>query len=253
MSTGVPTRLPSGMTNSYPKEILGLYGNPNPFQLHRWEDDFDWLGATGVKYTITAASGSVAKSIGDGGTILFTTGATATNQASIQLPSAGFIPLLGRRMWFAARLNIEDVLASQICIGLPQTTTTPADVVDGIVIEKAAASAVWYLRHYVGDVITAEVVLPAAGLTPVNGAAFDIGFSLNHKGFLYGYGCTVANGGLFGYFPQGPNTPDRGAICGVQVPALTAVALNPTLCILAGASGAELMTADFLMAGIERQ
>jgi len=252
MSTAVPVRYPSGVTMSNPGELLALYGNPNPFQLHRHEDDFDWLGATATKYTITAAGGSVAKSAGDGGTILFTTGAVATNFAAIQLPSAGFTPVLGQRMWFAARVAVEDVSAAQVTLGLIQTTATPGTITDGIVIEKAAAATAWTLKHYVGSAASLTLTFPAAAFTPVNNAAFDIGFYVDGKGYLFGFAATVANGGLFGYQPQNNALPERGALVGGQIPTLTTVSLNPTMVVFAGASGAELMTGDFVLAAKER-
>jgi hypothetical protein len=251
MSLQVPVRYPSGVSTAYPKELLGFYSKPNPLMSHNLEDDFDWLGATGVKYTITAAGGSVAMAAGDGGRVLFTTAAGASSIASIQSVTAGFAPLLGKRIFWAARVQLSHIDSSQSALGLMQTSATPGTVTDGIMFERAAAATTWTLKHYVGSVATLTLTMPAT-FVPVLNADFDIGFMVTEKGYLYGFGCTVANGGLFGYQPQSSLASDRGALVGGQIPTLTAVALNPTLAVIAGAGGAETMNADFVLASQER-
>jgi len=251
MSTAVPVRYPQGMTNAFPGEILSKYGNPNPFNLHRLEDDFDWLGATGVKYTLTS-SGSIATAAGDGGRILLTTGAVSGNLTSIQSVVAGFTPSLGKRMWYAARFQMADVSVPLLHAGLIQTTATPGTVTDGIVFEKATASTVITLKHYVGSAATLSLSL-SGFFTPVAGADFDLGFYVDEKGYLFGYANTVANGGLFGFCPDGAAYPVyRGAAIGGAIPTLTTANLNPTLGITTQAASATTLNADFMMAAKER-
>ena len=252
MSTAVPTRLPSGMTNSYPKELLGLYSNSNPFNVHRIEDDFDWLGATGVKYTIVAATGSVAGAAGNGGRVLFTTGATAADFVQIQQPFASFLPTLGRRMFFATRIQVSELTTQAWAVGMMQKTATYGTITDGMMFVKATGTTNINLIHYVGSVATLTIPIPASAFTPIAAGDFDIGFLLDHKGNLKAFANTVANGGLFGYYPQSGGAPYREAIAGGIVPALTTAVLTPTLGTTTNAAAAVTMNADFLLAAGER-
>ena len=255
MSVGIPTRMPSGMTNSYPKEILGFYGNSNPFQLHRVEDDFDWIGATGVKYTITAPNGgTLAPTPGDGGKILATTGAVSGNNVSIQGLTGNFQFLKGRRAFFCVRLQMAALSVPSFTAGIMQVTATPGTVTDGIVIEKLTASTTFTLKHYLASVVTASATFPASFL-PVAGQDFDIGFLLDQKGRIEGFANTVALGGLFGYYPQNSSYPAayRGPACAtIVVPTLTAVNLTETLAVQTNAASTTTATFDFLMAAQER-
>ncbi len=254
MSRSIPTRSPSGISTSYPKELLGLFGLPNPFNHHTFFDDFDWLGATATKYTLTAPnSGTIAKAAGDGGRVLFTTGAASGNPASIQLPSASFTLELGKRVWFAARFQVAALSVPSWAAGLIQTTTTIGTVTDGIVFEKPTGAETIFLRHYVGSAATLSLQLPASVFAPVAAADFDLGFFLDEKGVLSAFACTVANGGLFGYCPAGPNTPNRLPLMRGQIPALTTVALNPTLGVVTNATATTTLNGDFIGAAKERR
>lgn len=254
MSRLTPSRMTSGVSTAFPKELLGKYGMPNPLNAHTHYDDFDWLGATGTKYTLTAPnSGTIAMAAGDGGRVLFTTGATSTNPASIQLPVAGFSLTLGRRLWFGARFQVAALSVPSWAAGLIQTTTTIGTVADGIVFEKATGQTDITLKHYVGSAANLTITIAAAEFAPVAAADFDLGFYLDEKGNLFAYGCTVANGGLFGHYPQVAGNPHRQALGYGAIPALTTVNLNPTLGVITNAASAATLNADFIFAAKERR
>lgn len=251
MSRSTPTRLPSGVTNAYKAEVLGQFNLPNPFNSHVMTDDFDWIGATGVKYTITAPnSGTLANAAGDGGRILFTTGATSGNLVGIQPPAANFSLTLGRRAWFAARFQLAALSVPSWVAGLGQITSTPGTITAGIVFQKATGSTDIFLRHYHASVATLELAIPSSVFAPVAGQDFDLGFYVSEKGYLQAFARTVANGGLFGF--EQTASVERQAIRGGQIPLLSSTDLAPTLAVITNATAAATLNADFWMAAKER-
>lgn len=245
-----PVRYPSGVANAFPNELLGNFGLLNPLNFHTHFDDFDWIAATTDKYVITAPnSGTLARSAADGSKLLFTTGATSGNLVSIQLPAAGFLLEAGKRVWFAARFQVAALSVPSWACGLIQTTTTPGTVTQGIVFEKATAATAITLKHY-STTANLSLTMPATRFAPVAAEDFDIGFYLDEKGVLHGYGATVANGGLFGYSPKAEG--NRVALVKEKIPALSSTVLNPTLAVVTNASAATTMTADFIFVAKER-
>lgn len=256
MSSAIPVRYPSGVSNFFPKQLLAQLGAPlNPNFITHW-DDFLWTGPTGTKYTITAASGSAVSSAAvPGGRVLLTTNAADNAFASIQLVTAPFRLTFGKRAWFATRLRYGEAAAgkSDVYFGLQQTTTTPATRNDGLSFSKVEDSNTLNLGFFNNSGTAAQTVEVSTTFAPT--LDYDIGFYLNEKGFLYTYFLDVAtDGGLFGYKPQ--SSIIRQASNGVQLleANFNTTSVNPTFSVYTrdAANGAATLSVDLVVASVER-
>lgn len=242
-----PTRFTGGFTQDAKYQPLGLIGIPNPFFYATFEDDF--LPYLPGKYTVTASGGSVAQTTtnGSGGRTLFTTGAVATNFASIQEAGAGFNYSAGKRFAFLTRISLADITNSAVIAGLIQTTVTPFTVTDGIYFSKAAASTSIVLTAMTGSVVVGSATITGA-LTAATD--IDLGFTVDQQGNVKGfYGAS-----LVGFKNQ--NTailgPNVGILASALTGSLTTAMLAPTLAVQASTAVAQTMVSDFLFAAQER-
>lgn len=252
----VPVRQPEGATTDWPYGPLADCGYGNSAYYHQVFDDFDQsLGATGL-YTITAAGGSVALTAGDGGLALFTTGAVANNFAELQLPVADFtVPqgaLAGKKLFYLARLQLSDVVNSQVIAGLCNVTATPfTAVADGVYFQKNNAAATLSIITVVGGTAV-TTALPASSYNLVNATNIDLAFYID----WYGNVNVFTSPNMVGFVPQsgsGASLPTRGRVLQLATPALTTANLSPTLAISnGGAAAAKTMTVDFHLTAKER-
>lgn len=244
-----PTRFLSGVTQAASFQPLGQIGFPDPFFYASYEDDF--LHYNTGDYTVTASGGTVAGTAanGTGGRILFTTGAVAGNFAEIQLPTAGFQIVAGKKLAYLARLRVASATTSSLIAGLIETVTTPfTAVTDGIYFYKAAASTTLQLIVMSGS---AQIGTIANVGTLADATDIDIGFYLDRNGNIKVF--TGSN--LEGVKRQNTATlgPDYGLLASSLTAAQTAVQLNPTLAVSNGATAAAMtMVADFQYAAQER-
>lgn len=256
MTTAIPVRYPSGVTPFFPKQLLAMMGDfRNPNYITHY-DDFLWTGTTGIKYTITAASGTVASSAAvPGGRALLTTQAADNAFASIQLVTAPFRITLGKRAWFATRLRYGEAAAgkSDVYFGLQQTTATPATRNDGLSFSKVEDSNTLNLGFFNNSATAAQTVAVSTAFLPT--LDYDIGFYLNEKGYLSTYFLDVAtDGGLFGYEPN--SSTERQASAGVQLLSanFNTTSVNPTFAVYTrdAGNGAATMSLDLALAAVER-
>lgn len=235
-----PVRYPTGVATDQPFQPLAFYGNRNPFFYHEWEDDFDALNAA---YVVTKTTGTAAIQAGDGGQLKLTTAATINDLVGVQLPAASFNFTAGKKSFFLARLQLDDVVNGEFNVGLMNTTTTSFAPTDGLYFKKASGASALVLSSMNTSVET-DIALPAA-LYPANNTWIDLGWYVDRNQKVTAF---VGNG-LVGYQQQnvaalGPN--------GSGSPALTAVNLNFTLAVRAGTAAARTMLVDFAMAAKER-
>ena len=242
-----PTRFTSGFTQDAKYQPLGLIGIPDPFFYATLEDDF--LPFQSDKYTETAAGGSIAQTTtnGTGGRVLLTTGAVATNFASLQGEAAGFNYVAGKRFAFLARIRLADILNSTVIVGLIQTTVTPFTVTDGIYFSKAAAGTSLVLTAMTGSVVVGSATITGA-LTAATD--IDLGFVVDPQGNVKGF----YGSNLIGF--QNQNTailgPNVGILASALTGALTTAMLTPTLAVQASTAAAQTLVSDFLFAAQER-
>lgn len=244
-----PTRALSGITQAASYQPLGHIGIPDPFFYACFEDDF--LHYNTGDYTVTASGGSVAATAanGTGGRILFTTGAVAGNFAEIQLSTAGFQYVAGKKLAFLCRIQPTIITTNAFIAGLIETNTTPfTSVADGIYFSKVAGSS-----NIVLTVRKGSATLGTATITGALTAATDIdlGFYVDRSGNIKAFYGSSLEG------VKRPNTAVLGPNTGILNSALTAslstAQLNPTLAFSNGATAAATTgVADFLFAAQER-
>lgn len=242
-----PTRFTSGFTQAASWQPLGNIGMCDPFFYALAYDDF--LPYQAAKYTVTAAGGSVAATVanGNGGRILFTTGAIATNFAAIQMNNPGFVLTQGIRIAFLCRINLADITNTVLVAGLIQNTVTPFTITDGIAFTKDAASTDLVVKMYSGSVLIGSTTISGA-LTA--GVDIDLGFYLDSKGNLkifYGnnlVGKKNQNTAMLG--------PEASILYSSLTAALPTALLTTTLAVQAGTAAAQTMVSDFIYGAMER-
>ena len=252
-----PTRLTAGSSTDPPYGPLADSGFCNPAFYHNFFDDFDnTLGTTtNGFYTVTAATGSMVHTPGDGGLALLSTTAAAASFVSAQLPAASFVlpqgAGAGKKLFYLTRLQMSDVTACAIIAGLINTTVTPfAAVADGVWFSKAIGSTILNINTAVGSAVV-TTPLPAASYALANAVNIDLGFYIDRSGNLNVF--TSPN--MVGYVPQsgtGATTPTRGRVQQILTPALTAANLNGTLAINETATANKTLQVDFHLVQKER-
>lgn len=243
---GSPTRWTAGFTQDAKFQPLGLIGQPDPFFYATFSDDFTHYNAG--DYTVTAASGSVAQTAGSGGLLLFTTGATATNFAEIQVKAASFPFTTGKKLAYLTRIQASEATNSAIIAGLIETVVTPfSAVTDGIYFYKASAGT-----SIVVNVVSGSTTIGTTTLTNVLAANtnIDLGFVVDANGDILIY----AGSNLIGQGNQDSQTtgPTARIAASSLSAAMPTANLNPTLAIQTSAAAAITMTADFMYGALER-
>lgn len=242
-----PTRFTSGFTQAASFQPLGGIGVCDPFFYAMQYDDF--LPYQAAKYTVTAAGGSVASTVanGNGGRILFTTGATATNFAAIQMDNPGFVLTQGKKAAFLCRVRLADITNTAFVAGLIQSTVTPFTITDGIAFTKAAASTDLVVKVYSGSTLIGSTTISGA-LTAATD--IDLGFYVTSRGDIkIFYGNNLVG-------KKNQNTAKLGPSAGILYSALTAAfptaLLTTTLAVQAGTAAAQTMVSDFIYGAMER-
>jgi hypothetical protein len=276
----VPTRFPQGVSTDWPYGPLANYGLPNPFTYHTVYDDFDDLLSASAKWLVYGAnSGTVASSDaltggnGEGGQILFTTGATSGNASSIELNKATFIlppasstglAFQCKKCFFATRLWLTTPASTTFVAGLVNASATPsATITDGIYISATSLTSM-NMYAYSGSTLQWTVPIPAAVLTAYYAAAkwIDIGFYMTRDQNVY----AQVGFPLFGYNPQqnwsGTNNVNAAPVPKANVAAYqvgvsgawtpTTALLTPAIIIQTSSNAAKTAYADFIFAAKER-
>ena len=164
MST--PTRFPQGVTTAAPGTALERFILPDVTKAHVWFDDFDKYTAGDWTITTTEAGASSAtEAVGnlDGGILVITNDAADNDADFFQWAKETFKFETGKKLWFKARLKIDEVIQSDFVLGLQITDTTPLAVSDGVYIMSDDGDA--NLDCYVTKDSTSTTATAAATLT----------------------------------------------------------------------------------------
>jgi hypothetical protein len=184
------TRFPDGVTNAREETTLGAMGFPDPTRYHTWFNDFDdYLAAEWVR-TVTGTGTTVVNTGADGGILLTTNSAADDDAVFYQLSenaAAGacetFKFIVGKKLWFKARLAISDATQSDFVMGLQVTDTTPLAVTDGV-----------YFRKDDGDAFLDFVVIKGSVATTATVIATMANATFITMGFYYDGGSVGATG-----------------------------------------------------------
>lgn len=134
------TRFPFGLTNVSEVNLFADMVQPDATLFHQYYNDFDTYAAGDWVITETDSGATEALTAGDGGLLLITNTAGATDLAAMQKTPAAFTFTVGKKSFFRARFKVSDATKSALVMGLQVVDTTPLDVTDGIYFLKAAAS-----------------------------------------------------------------------------------------------------------------
>lgn len=244
---GNPVRFTAGFTQDFSFQPLGQCGFPDPFFYAVLADDF--LPYTAGNYVVTATGGSVASTTtnGMGGRILFTTGAVATNFASIQA-AANFVVSTPKKLAAVTRIQLADVTNSAIIFGFLNAGVTPFAPTDGIYITKASGGNVWTLNVVASSTSRGSVTIP---FTPAVNTDFDLGIFVDRLGNTWAY----AGSSMIGGQPnqnQSVLGPQMGILAANLTGAMPVAVLGPALGVQAGTAVAQTMVSDFLLGAQER-
>ena len=239
MKSSPTTNLEHGVTNANPWQVFGSAGLPDPAWAAVYHDDFvDFL--TG-KYNITiVGTGSGAPTNYDGGALLLTNSAGASDSTVMQCQGAAFAVGGSRKTFYKAKIIASDQ-ANQIMAGLGSVGTTYAGITDGIFVRKGTGGAL-VLDVKVGGVTTTY----ALGPTFVAATATEVGFTVDESGEI-----SVFIGSTSGNSPV-PAGNLRGPAFRVSPAALPTALLTPTLCFINGSAATRTLTVDFQTAARHR-
>src|SRR5258706_2992742 len=113
------TRMPNGVTNAAPWQTMGASGVPDPTWSHLYVNDFDTFNTTDWTTTLVG-TGTQAKTDYDGGAILVTNSAGATDATYMQLTNAGFKLGSSKAMFFKFAGQLSAVSLDTFYCGLVQ-------------------------------------------------------------------------------------------------------------------------------------
>lgn len=242
-----PTRIPGGSTTDPPYGPLADSGFGNPFFYHQFADDFDnLLGTAGLYTTTSSGAGTVAHTAGDGGLALFTTGASAGNFESIQLPAASIVlPGTGatppgtstsaKKLFYLVRLQLSDVTNTAVIAGLCVTTATPftgagaaQNILDGLFFYKPSGGTALQVLNIAsagqspsGSGFTNTFTIPTSAYTLTNAVNIDLAYYVDRYQNLFMY----VGSQLVGWIPQS-GTGSTNAAGVTTLPSLGPVLAN---------------------------
>jgi hypothetical protein len=229
MST--PVRFPNGLTTAVKGATLGMFGLPDPTEVHVFMEDFDCYVAGDWTATETGSTGSVALGDVDGGCVVVTTGSADNDNEFLQKVGESFKMAAGKSTWFKARFKVSDATQSDFVIGLQITDTSPLSVTDGIYFMKDDGDA--NLDFYVTKDSTSSSASAIA--TVASDTFLTVGFYFDGKSSVEYFVNDVKKGTLT------PSTalPDDEE-------------LTISFGIQAGEAAAKVMTVDYVFAAKER-
>lgn len=240
------TNMPNGLTNAAPWQTMGMAGVPDPTWAQIYHNDFNVFIATDLTASLTGI-GTIVLTATDGGAVVITTGAGATDANSYQVPVAGFKLTPGKKAFFKASMTLDSVTLSTVFAGLIITSATPNSAANGLFIRKAAGSSLLYLVHRVGSVETATA-FPAAAI-PVAATQFEVGFAVDELGTVTGFFNPTTGGDALLTNPSGFV---RGPVVQMTGVTLTTALLAPTYGQINSSAVARATTLDYLVAVRER-
>jgi hypothetical protein len=194
---------------------------PAPFRDFQWFDDF--FKYTAGDWVVTEVSDST-QAMGDanGGTLVLTTLTTEDDAAHLQSVGEIFTFAAGKEAYFETRLNIGEATQSDFVVGLQVRDTTPLGVADGVYFQKDDGDALIDFHSMSGSVDTSATGIHTAVASTFVKLAFYYDGATN---------ITYAIDDVVG-----------GSITATP----TATELTISFGVQAGATGAEVLTVDYI-------
>lgn len=246
-----PVRYTAGVTQNAPWQVLGNSGFDDPHFYHVFATDFDTVNAADYIVTDTGTPTNALSAV-DGGVLLNTTSAGATDATFLQLKTASFafVPatnsVAGKKSFFRTRVALSDATNSAFYAGLMGTTTTPLTAQDGLYFLKASGATSFILRSSIGGVNTD---LAMTGFAFANATYLDLGWYFDGKTTVYAFVSVPV-----GFQPQsgtGSTVTVKGPAFSFT-PSLTTAVLAPSFGIQNGAAAAKTLSVDHILVARER-
>lgn len=237
------TRFPNGISTAPEDQILGDLKAPDPSKYHMWFEDFDQFlltDGTTAQYTVTAAStGTAALTAVNGGALLLTAANTDEDLIQVQRTTATYLPEVGKKTFFKARLKLSVAALTDLFIGLSviDTSLIAASAIgttEAMGFFKAATdtSLTFYNRL---DGTTGSTSASSIG-TVANDTYFTVSFLYDGVDKVYYAFNDVVLGSVSGAAAYLPNT-----------------IMSPSIAIAQeGTGGAGTCTVDYVMVAQER-
>jgi len=255
------TRMPNGVTNAAPWQTMGAAGADDPTWNHLYHNDFDTY-ASGDWTTTVVGSGTAALTDFDGGALLLSTSAGASDSVGMQLKNATFQLDAGKATFVKFAGQLSDLNATTF-VGLVQKgATTLASVTDGILLSIAPTTGLITLRSRNASVETA-VALPTASAV-VAGTYFELGLMVDWQGNLAAFfnpttgrnpisaanaAAGQARGRVAALYTDLTTNPSASQSTGLTV---SQVLLTPMVSITNGSAAIRTLTVDYLTVARER-
>jgi hypothetical protein len=232
-----PSRFPNGVGNVARRDTFGMLGQPDHMRYHAYENDFDRYGAT--EWTVTlVGTGTAALTNADGGELLVSTTAGATDSVQLQKLGESFLMEPGKPAFFKCRLKMSDTNLCALAIGLQVTTAAPLNPTQGVYFVKASGSTnlTGVVRQNAGALSLSTGTLASL----VNATYYTLGFVYDGKTEVQFYVNDIQAGSL-------PGTPNATGVASI-VPFLPNTTLAPCFAIVNGAAATKTLNLDYISA-----
>lgn len=239
------TRMPGGLTNADPTQTMAASGVPDPTWSQLYVEDFNTYTAGDFTNT-TVGTGTVAQISADGGQLLLTNTAGASDSIYLQLVAAGFKVTPGKALFFKFKGTLSEITNNVFYAGLLALDTTPQDDANGIYIRRLAGPTAVFQLIITVATVTSVFPFPAA-LLPVAGVPFEVGFMVDYLGNVAGF----FNPGT-GDIPMDNANVPVGRVVAAYAPSLPSALLAPSFGLLNNTAAARTLAVDFVVASRER-
>jgi len=230
-------------TNGVSNQTVGnpLYDYPylDPFKFYSYVNDFFTYHADEWTITTTeAGTGSATEALTSsaGGALLVTNAAGDNDLDFFCLKGESFKFDSTKRMFFKARLKVNDATQSDVVMGLTITDTSPLDTTDGIFFQKDDGDT--KIDFHIEKNNAASTDLEVGTL--VDDTFIDLAFAYAPSG--------NKGAGSFGVFIDDAQVNTQNTLTNVP----DDEDLTVTFGIQNGAAAAKTMTIDFIIAAVER-
>ena len=240
------TASPGGITNCSPQQTLAAFGGCDPTWGSVYANDFHTYLASDFAFT-RVGSGTTALTPFDGGALLSTNTAGATDATIQQLAVASFKWAPNHELFFKWSGQLSEVTNNTFYVGFMTTSATPLTGADGVYLLKASGAATFSLVTVIGGVTT-TTPLPTT-LTPVANTTFELGIHIDPQGNVEAFfnpttGNTRTDKSALQQYPKGSVVK----VLATSTTSITQALLNPTVGFVNTSAASRTVLTDFLVA-----